>query len=189
MTAARHSPSAHPAEALDGGALPRRAALRWALAAAVLGLGGCGFALRKAPTFAFDTLRVQGGEGTAVARELRTTLAGAGLTVLAADMPASIALPQAVLIVLVDQRERTVVGQTAAGQVRELQLRTRFRFRLLTPAGKILLEDTELLLERDISFTEAAVLAKEAEEAALYRDMQTDIVQQVMRRLAAVSSL
>jgi len=33
------------------------------------------------------------------------------------------------------------------------------------------------------------VLAKEAEEALLYRDMQSDVVQQVMRRLAAVTSL
>jgi LPS-assembly lipoprotein len=33
------------------------------------------------------------------------------------------------------------------------------------------------------------VLAKEAEEGLLYRDMQNDIVQQVMRRLAAVRTL
>jgi LPS-assembly lipoprotein len=189
MTAAR-TPHLAPLRAtVDEARVARRAALRWALAGAVLGLGGCGFKLRGAPTFAFDTLRVQGGEGTAVARELRATLAAAGITVLAADMPASIATPQAVLTVLTDQRERTVVGQTAAGQVRELQLRTRFRFHLRTPAGKILLDNTELLLERDISFTESAVLAKEVEEAALYRDMQSDIVQQVMRRLSAVKVL
>jgi len=33
------------------------------------------------------------------------------------------------------------------------------------------------------------VLAKEAEEALLYRDMQSDIVQQLLRRLAAVKQL
>jgi LPS-assembly lipoprotein len=32
------------------------------------------------------------------------------------------------------------------------------------------------------------VLAKEAEEALLFRDMQSDIVQQVMRRLVAVQA-
>ena len=47
-------------------------------------------------------------------------------------------------------------------------------------------DETELLLVRDISYTETAALAKEAEEALQYRDMQRDIVQQVMRRLAAV---
>jgi LPS-assembly lipoprotein len=189
MSAARLPRRTTQAPSVDQAGVPRRATLRWALAGAGLLLSGCGFRLRGAPTFAFDTVRVLGGDGTSVARELRATLARSGLTVLAADMPPSIATPQAVLTVLVDQRERTVVGQTAAGQVRELQLRTRFHFHVQTPDGKVLLDDTELLLERDISFTEAAVLAKEAEEALLYRDMQSDIVQQVMRRLAALSSL
>jgi LPS-assembly lipoprotein len=44
------------------------------------------------------------------------------------------------------------------------------------------------LQQRDISFNESAVLSKEAEEGLLYRNMQSDIVQQTMRRLAAVRS-
>lgn len=172
--------------------LHRRTLLAHAAAALLLGaLPGCGFALRGAPKFAFESLRLQGSETTPVARELRQSLADAGLRVFTTALPASPEgeTGQVVLSVLIDQRERTVVGQTAAGQVRELQLRTRFRFRLATPAGKQVLDETEMLLERDISFTETAVLAKEAEEALLYRDMQSDIVQQVMRRLAAVSVL
>jgi LPS-assembly lipoprotein len=94
-----------------------------------------------------------------------------------------------VLRVLQDQRERAVVGQTASGQVRELQLRTRFRFNLQTADERILIDDTELLLERDLSFNETQVLAKDAEELLLYRDMTSDIVQQVVRRLAAVDRI
>jgi LPS-assembly lipoprotein len=45
------------------------------------------------------------------------------------------------------------------------------------------------LLQRDISYNEALALSKAEEEAEMYRDMQTDIVQQVMRRLAAVRTL
>jgi LPS-assembly lipoprotein len=37
-----------------------------------------------------------------------------------------------------------------------------------------------------MSYTERAALGKEQEEATLYRAMQTDIVSQVMRRLASV---
>jgi LPS-assembly lipoprotein len=88
-----------------------------------------------------------------------------------------------------EQREKVVVGLTASGQVREFQLRTRVKFRLRTPQGKDLIPETELLQQRDISFNESAVLAKEAEENLLYRDMQTDIVQQLMRRLAAVKTV
>jgi LPS-assembly lipoprotein len=180
------------------GTTSRRGALRLAAAGAVLALSGCGFRLRGSQKLAFQVLRLQGSTGTPVARELITALTSAGVQVLSAAPSASypaqsdsVALvqPQVVLTVLQDQREKAVVGQTAAGQVRELQLRTRFRFSLATPAGKVLLDSTELLLERDISYSETAALAKETEEALLYRDMQSDIVQQVMRRLAAITAL
>lgn len=158
------------------------------LLALVLALPGCGFALRGTPRFAFESLRLQGSDTTPMARELQQALQDGGVRVFSSRLPAS---PEGetgavVLTVLTDQRERSVVGQTAAGQVRELQLRARLRFRLVTDRGVPLLDETELLLERDISYTETAALAKEAEEALQFRDMQRDIVQQVMRRLAAV---
>ena len=58
-----------------------------------------------------------------------------------------------------------------------------------TSQGRDLIEPTDILQERDISFNESAVLAKEAEEVLLYRDMQSDIVQQLLRRIAAVKNL
>jgi LPS-assembly lipoprotein len=169
--------------------LPRRRLLGLAAGLVSLGVTGCGFTLRKAPSFVFQTVRLQGNEGTEVARELRDALLANGLQVLTSATAAPTQPAQVVLTVVTDQRERVVVGQTAAGQVRELQLRTRFVFRLRTASEKDLIPDTELLLERDISFTESAVLSKASEEAMLYRDMQGDIVQQVVRRLAAVKSL
>lgn len=153
-------------------------------------LGGCGFQLRQAPTFAFRTLVAPLPDGSPLRRELRTALAGAGIQVLDAMPPPGAAVPvDAVLDVIADQREKSVVGSTAAGQVREFQLRARLRFRLRTPQGKPLIEDSEILLQRDISYSESLALSKADEEAALYRDMQTDIVQQLLRRLAAVRSL
>jgi LPS-assembly lipoprotein len=65
----------------------------------------------------------------------------------------------------------------------------RFRFRLRTRDGYELISDTELVQERIISFNESAALSKEAEEQLLYRDMRSDIVQQVLRRLGAVRQL
>lgn len=60
------------------------------------------------------------------------------------------------------------------------------RFKLVTPTGEEWIPETELLQQRDISYNETIALAKEAEEALLYRNMQTDLVQQLLRRLAAV---
>jgi len=148
---------------------------------APLALAGCGFQLRKAPDFAFTSIHIVAAETSSLATELRRSVASNG------DVKVvPMAQAQVVLDFLTDQREKTVVGLNASGQVREFQLRTRLRFRLRTPAGKELIAPTELLQQRDISFNEAAVLSKEAEENLLYRDMQTDLVQQLMRRLAAV---
>jgi LPS-assembly lipoprotein len=91
--------------------------------------------------------------------------------------------------ILQELREKTVVAVNATGQVREFQLRIRVKFRMRTPQGRELISDSEVTQQRDISFNESAVLAKEAEEGLLYRDMQSDIVQQLLRRLAAVKSI
>jgi LPS-assembly lipoprotein len=94
-----------------------------------------------------------------------------------------------ILDILQELRQKTVVGVNASGLVREFQLRLQLRFRLRTPGGEELLAPTQLEQTRDISFNESVVLAKESEEALLYRDMQADILQQVLRRLAAVKSI
>ena len=148
-------------------------------------LGGCGFALRQAPDFAFKTIYSSLPEGSPLGVELRRTLQATGKVRVITD-PRRIADAEVVLDSLNDQRERVIVSTNSAGQVREIVLRTRFRFRLRTQGGVVLIPETELLLEREISFNETAVLANEAEERLLYRDMQSDVVQQLMRRLAAV---
>ena len=166
----------------------RRAIIFAAAAAATAALAGCGFQLRQAPQFAFNSIYVAAAPHSSLGKELRRNIAWSD-SVRVVDDPAAQAGAQVVLDVLADQREKVVVGLSASGQVREFQLRTRVRFRLRTPAGKELIPETELLQQRDISFNESAVLAKEAEEGLLYRDMQTDIVQQLMRRLAAVKTV
>lgn len=155
---------------------------------ALASLGGCGFALRKAPSFAFTTLYSPLPESSPLGVELRRSLESTGKVKVITDARQS-NQAQVVLEVLADQREKSVLSLNASGQVREFQLRLRFGFRLRTLAGKELIPATELVLQRDISFNESAVLAKEAEEGLLYRDMQSDIVQQIMRRLAAVTEL
>jgi len=157
-------------------------------AGGALPLAGCGFQLRGTPELAFTSLFVNVSDTSPLGNELRRNLASLG-TLKVVSAPAPLTDAQAVLDILSELREKTVVGVNATGQVREFQLRVRIRFRLRTPQGKELIPDTELLQQRDISFNESAVLAKEAEEGLMYRDMQSDLVQQLMRRLAAVRSL
>jgi LPS-assembly lipoprotein len=187
----RHSLAAqHPAPVSDvvKRRLLRRVAGAGALLALASALGGCGFALRQAPKFSFDTVYVTNNVASTVSKALQRELAAAGIQVIVGAPPGPKAR-SVVLGVQRDQRERSVVGQTTSGQVRELELRYRFSFNVATPTGKRLIEDREILLQRDISFSETDVYAKSAEEQLMYTDMQNDLVQQVLRRLAAIQSL
>ena len=144
-------------------------------------LAGCGFELRRAPELRFRTLALAGfGPKSPLAAELRTSIDASRTTEVVDAAPKA----QVVLEALADAREKSVVASTAFGEVRELQLRSRFSLR--TPQGRELIPATEILLSRDMSYRETAALAKEQEEAALYRSMQSDIVAQVLRRLASV---
>jgi LPS-assembly lipoprotein len=164
--------------------MQRRMFISW-MAGSAAALSGCGFALRKAPDFAFSTLYSGLPESSPLGVELRRSLNATRKVRVISDAR-QINEAEVVLDVLVDQREKVVLSLNSNGQVREFQLRLRFRFRLRTLGGRELIPDTELLLQREINFSETQVLAKEAEEALLYRDMQSDIVQQLIRRLAAV---
>ncbi|MET1113443.1 MAG: LPS assembly lipoprotein LptE [Comamonas sp.] len=152
-------------------------------------LAACGFRLRGVPQFAFRSLFIQASRGSLLARELERTLSSASEQLTVLREPRSPDDAEAIFELLGEQRERAVVGLNASGQVRELQLRLRVRFRLRKPDGDELIPETELLQQRDISYNETIALSKEAEEQLLYRNMQTDLAQQLLRRLAAVKTL
>ena len=69
--------------------------------------------------------------------------------------------------------------------MREFTLRYRVGFRVHDGKGTDFVAPSTIVLSRDVTFNDAEILAKEAEEQLLFRDMQTDMVQQIMRRLAA----
>ena len=149
-------------------------------------LAGCGFALRNSPNFAFDTVAVTPEQSVGVAAELARYLGDKLKPLVPEDGKVG---PQAVIDIMQELREKSIVSVTATGQVREFQLRLRVKFRVRTLQGVELIAPTEVVLQRDISFNETAVLAKETEEILLYRDMQSDLVQQLLRRVAAIKSL
>ena len=159
-----------------------------AAAGVLLVTAGCGFRLRGTPNFAFKTIYVNIPDGSSLGSDLKRALAANSALQVITD-PQKMLQAEVILDALADQREKTVIGSSSAGQVREFQLRLRFSFRLRTPQDKELIEQAEILQQRDISYNESAALAKEAEEALLYRDMQSDLVQQIMRRLAAIRTL
>jgi LPS-assembly lipoprotein len=152
-------------------------------------LGACGFKLRGSASFSYAFQSLFSGfiPTSTLGQEFKRQGTAQGLQVLDAAADANKA--QVVLRVHQELRERAAVGAGVAGQVNALQLRLRFKFSLFTAQGKTLLDEVELFQQRELSYSESAALAKEAEEQLLYSDMQVDMVQQFLRRLAAVKSL
>ena len=158
----------------------RRSLLTLGLLAAVAA-PGCGFRLRRAAKLEFQSIALSGfALRSPMETELRRQLA---YSVKIVDTPAQ---ADVVLLALTDARERSVVASTSSAEVRELQLRVRLNFRAVTPTGRQLLAAAELALSRDLTYSENAALAKEHEEAELFRNMQADVAAQVLRRLAAI---
>ena len=83
-------------------------------------------------------------------------------------------------------RTKSILSLNSNGRVRQYLLQYAISFRVTDREGRELLGPTYIALNRPIDFNETQLLAKEQEEALLYKDMQTDLVQQMMRRMAAI---
>ena len=144
-------------------------------------VASCGFQLRGSYPLPFDTLYIALPEASELYAVLkRAIVAGSSAKVVSAPTQA-----QATLAVLSDTQAKNILSLTATGRAREFQLVRSFNFRVIDKNGKDWLPASQIVLRRDISFNDDQVLSKEAEEVLLWRDMQNDLVQQVLRRLAA----
>jgi LPS-assembly lipoprotein len=160
-----------------------RRALVAALALA-LAVAGCGFKLRGARSLPFETIYLSAAGNNALSAELARNIRVGTSTKVVADRTGA----AAVLDILAETRDRDILSLNAQGRAREYTLRYRLSFKVHDGKGRDFIPATEIAVQRDISFNESEVLAKESEEALLYRDMQTDLVQQILRRLAAVKA-
>ena len=148
-------------------------------------LSACGFHLRGSQGEAnlpFKTLYLDVAESSPLGIELKRTIRANGGTEIVSDAKSA----EARLEVTREVREKVIQSLNSQGRIRQYTLFYKLVFRVRSSTDAELLAPTEIVLKRDISFNESQVLAKEAEEALLYRDMQTDLVQQILRRLAAI---
>jgi LPS-assembly lipoprotein len=148
-------------------------------------LTACGFQLRGSSGNAdlpFKTIYIGLPENSSLGVELKRNIrTSIGTQVVREKKDA-----QAILEVLDEVRDRQVLSLNSQGRVREYSLIYKLRFRVVDNAGAEFLPSTEITLKRDMSFTESQLLAKQSEEELLFRDMQTDLVQQLLRRLTAI---
>ncbi|MDE2428564.1 MAG: hypothetical protein KGM99_07545 [Burkholderiales bacterium] len=154
----------------------------WLAVMALLSLSACGFALRGPVALPFKSIYIDLPDSSSLGGELRRQIRANGQTSIMANASDA----EVILEVLSETRDKQILSLNSQGRVREYNLNYNFRFRVRNAVGKVFLEPVDIQLKRNITFNETQVLAKEAEEALLYRDMQSDLVQQIMRRLAVM---
>jgi LPS-assembly lipoprotein len=140
----------------------------------------CGFQLRGTANVPFDTLYLPNAS-SGIQLDLKRNIQ-AGTRVKVVDDPKA---AQAVMQFTEETRQKEILSLTGTGRVREFQLRYRVGFRVHDGKGAEYVPQSLIVLTRDVTFNDTEILAKEQEEALLFRDMQTDMVQQIIRRLAA----
>jgi LPS-assembly lipoprotein len=156
--------------------------------AAMLALNACGFKLRGTgpqDPLPFSTIFLGFGETSPVGVQLRRNLNAMGNVRVVPTREEA----DAILEVIREGREKQILSLNSQGRVREYNLLYRLNFRVVDKQGRQLLAPNEVLIRRVQSYNEAQALAKEVEEAQMYQEMQTDLVQQVLRRISAIKPL
>jgi LPS-assembly lipoprotein len=146
-----------------------------------LALAACGFQLRGTAQLPFDSVYVQAPSGSAFALQLRRAVES-GTSTRVTDSPGD---ADVVLQILNELREKQILSLSGGGRVSEFLLRYRVSFRLTDRLNREHIPASEIVLRRDFTYNDDQALAKESEEASLYRNMQSDAVQQLLRRLQA----
>jgi LPS-assembly lipoprotein len=146
-----------------------------------MALVACGFHLRGDGNYAFATLFLNSSQALPITGELTHSLEG----ISSAKLVATAKGADVILEVNSVEDTKSILSLSSGGRVAEYLLSKRVLFRVHDNDGKEWLPTSEVLVRRSYTYSDTETLAKEAQEQRLLREMQTDAVQQVVRRLQA----
>jgi LPS-assembly lipoprotein len=146
-------------------------------------LSACGFQLRGSYNLPWETLHIGLPENNELYFQIKRGVEASSQTRVVTEAKQA----SASLVVLRNDQHKSILSLSAKGLVREFQLTRTFMYRVQDASGKELIPASQIILQRDMTFDDERIFAKEAEEAMIWREIQTDLVQQLLRRLAASS--
>ena len=150
-----------------------------------MSLSSCGFQLRGQAAIPYKTLFIEATGYSLFANDLERAIRSGSETKVVSNRNEA----EAVLRIVGELQEKRILSLSSGGKVREFELRYKVAYRLTDRAGTDLTAPGEIYLRRDMTYDDTQVLAKESEELLLYRDMKTDAVQQMLRRLSVAKPI
>src|SRR3990167_2116373 len=151
-------------------------------ASLLLALTACGFHLRGTGSLPFESLFVQDSGAPGIARDLKRSLSSSGVKLTASPEEA-----QASLELMSEGSEKRILSLSGKGKVREYELVYRVAFRVRDADSELWGESQTVEMRRDFSYSDSALLAKDAEEARLVNDMHAEAVREILRRVGSLS--
>lgn len=149
-----------------------------------MALLGCGFHLRGAADLS-DNLKTMRIEGVSMSRDfglyLKRGLLSNNIAVVETGTVNS-----AVLKITENQFDRRVLSVGSNAKVSEFEIYLKVAFIVLDSAGNVLAEEQVIEAQRDFQFDANEVLGREAEEALLRDQLNKQLVQSMLRRLAVI---
>ncbi len=142
----------------------------------------CGFHLRGSGSaqLPYSTMHVALPETAEVAIWLKRYIKASGNTRIVDKSSDA----EAIFQQLTDNRSKAILSVNAQGRAREYRLMLSYSFRVVNAKGQVLVPPNQITLSRDVTFDDSNVLAKDLEEGLLWRDMNMDLVNQIMRRMS-----
>lgn len=159
-----------------------RTATNLLLFTATLTLVACGFHLRGhgGPVqLAFKSVYLKTANETPFVIDLRNGLLANKVEVSETSETATVTLE-----IVAESSDKQILSLSTAGKVLEYQLRYRVELRAYDKQLRTWMPKQEILLMRTLTYDDAQLLAKQQEEALLFKDLRTDAVQQTLRRLS-----
>jgi LPS-assembly lipoprotein len=156
----------------------RRHFISVALLTGLVLTSGCGFRLRGANDLKIASVYLNAPASSPLGMDVRRLLRANGVRTVESENAAEV-----ILDIQNETREQTVLTFSPTGTAREIELRLRLQFRVRAPEGANYIDSKELTFRRELLVSEGQILPREYEQQALYRDMQSDAVQQIVRQM------
>ncbi len=161
--------------------------MRMLLILLIISLSACGFHLRghnlNEKNFPFSSLYLKYPAQSPFISDLQLSLEQYQIKLAATAAEADLTLE-----IAYERRDKQILALSGSAQVREYQLNYIVSFRAYDRQMQEWLPADEITLQRNMTYDDAQILAKEQEEALLFNDMRSDAVQQVLRRLSRAKS-
>ena len=144
-------------------------------------LAACGFQLRGEYNVPFASVYVAAPGTSQIAAKLRRELSNSPTKLMFEAKGA-----EAQLNIAAEKRDRIILSLSGAGRVREYQLKLTVQYQLVDSKGAVAIPTSEIQLQRILTYDDSQIIAKQQEEALLYQDMESDAMQQILRRMTAI---